>query len=77
VNVNYWGAVLKRPGIRGSRGGDVAIERCGRNAKAMCNLSDADVGIGERRLGDLDAVVRKFRRTASGTASASRCKAGF
>jgi hypothetical protein len=36
------------------------------------DLSHADVGIGEQRLGGLDVVVREFRRPASGAASAPR-----
>jgi hypothetical protein len=33
--------------------------------EAMCNLGDADVGIGQHRLGGLNVVVREFRRAAS------------
>jgi len=36
------------------------------------DLIHADVGIGQRRLGGLDVVVREFRRTASGAASTPR-----
>jgi hypothetical protein len=65
----------KRPfsnvwGIGGARGGNVTIERRRRDAEAVCDLSYADVGIGEHRLGCLDVVVGKFWRTASGAARA-------
>jgi hypothetical protein len=36
------------------------------------DLSYADVGISEHRLGGLDVVVRQFRRTTSGAACAPR-----
>jgi hypothetical protein len=36
------------------------------------DLSHADVGIGEHRLGGLDVVVCEFRRAASGAANAPR-----
>jgi hypothetical protein len=47
---------IKRPfsnawGIRGPRGGHISIQRRRRDAEAVCNLSHADVGIGEHRLG--------------------------
>jgi hypothetical protein len=68
-----WGAPLSTVrGIRGSCGGDVPIERRGRDAEAVRDLSHADVGIGEQRLGGLDVVVREFRRPGSGAASAPR-----
>jgi hypothetical protein len=79
-----WDTILGRPvfgverplsnawGIRGSRGGDVTIERRRRDAEAVRDLRHADVGIGEHRLGGLDVVVGEFRRTASGAANASR-----
>ena len=38
----------------------------------MCDLSHADVGIGEHRLGGLDVVVSQFRWPASGAARAAR-----
>jgi hypothetical protein len=44
---------------RSSRGGDVTIERRGRDAEAVRDLRHADVGIGEHRLGGLDVVVRQ------------------
>jgi hypothetical protein len=31
----------------------------------MCDLSDADVGVGQHRLGSLDVVVGEFWRTAT------------
>ena len=40
-------------GIRGSRGGDVTIERRRRDAEPLRDLSYSDVGIGEHRLGGL------------------------
>jgi hypothetical protein len=36
----------------------------------VCDLSDADIGVGQHRLGGLDVVVGEFWRTASGTARA-------
>jgi hypothetical protein len=51
--------------IRGSRGGDVPIERRRRYTQAMRDLGDADVGIGQQRLRGLDVVLREFRRTSS------------
>jgi hypothetical protein len=65
-------AVSNAGGIRGSGGGNVPIERRGRDAKTVCDLGHADVGIGEHCLGGLDVVVRQFRRTASGATSAPR-----
>src|SRR6202171_1642716 len=59
-------------GIRGSRGGDVTIERRRRDAEPLRDLSYSDVGIGEHRLGGLDVVVGEFRRSASRAASAPR-----
>ena len=38
----------------------------------MRDLGDADVGIGEHRLGGLDVVVGEFRRPASGAANTPR-----
>src|ERR1700719_4087651 len=70
---SLWGAPFSTVwGIRGSCGGDVPIERRGRDAEAVRDLSHADVGIGEQRLGGLDVVVREFRRPASGAANAPR-----
>ena len=68
---------IKRPfsnawGIRGPRGGHISIQRRRRDAEAVCDLSHADVGIGEHRLGGLDIVVSEFRRPASGAASTPR-----
>jgi hypothetical protein len=68
---------IKRPfsnawGIRGPRGGHISIERRRRDAEAVRDLSYADVGIGEHRLGCLDVVVGEFRRPASGAASTPR-----
>ena len=67
---------IKRPfsnvwGIRGPRGGHISIQRRRRDAEGVCDLSHADVGIGEHRLGCLDVVVGKFWRTASGAARAA------
>ena len=56
--------------IRGARGGDVPIERRRRDTETVCDLGDADVGIGQHRLGGLDVVVGEFRRSASGAAGA-------
>jgi hypothetical protein len=56
--------------IRGARGGDVTIERRRRDTETVCDLGDADIGIGEQRLGSLDVVVGKFWRTTSGAACA-------
>ena len=54
---------FNRPGIHdplsnvgklsGARGGDVTIERRGRDAEAVRDLGHADVGIGQQRLGGL------------------------
>ena len=62
-------------GIRGSRGGDVTIERRRRDAEPLRDLSYSDLGIGEHRLGGLDVVVGEFRvrsriRLRSNSASA-------
>jgi hypothetical protein len=59
--------------VRGSRGGDVAIERRGRDPEAVRDLRHADVRIGQHRLGGLDVVVGEFGRTA---ASAARAPSG-
>jgi hypothetical protein len=64
--------VLNRLRYRGSRGGDVTIERRGGDAEAVRDLSDADVGIGQHRLGGLNVVVREFRRAASCAPSTPR-----
>jgi hypothetical protein len=34
----------------------------------MCDLGDADVGIGQQRFGSLDVIVGEFRRPTSGAA---------
>ena len=47
-------------GIRGSRGGDVTIERRRRDAEAVGDLRHADVGIRQHRLGGFDIIVREF-----------------
>jgi hypothetical protein len=39
---------LNFAGVRGSRGGDVAIERRGRDAEAVRDLYHADIGVGEQ-----------------------------
>src|SRR3954462_14265780 len=57
-------------GIRGSCSRKIPIERRRRDTKALRDLSDDDVGIGEHRLGGLDVLLRQLRRTASGTAKA-------
>jgi hypothetical protein len=59
-------------GIRGSCGREAPIERRRRDTKALRDLSDGDVGIGEHRLGGLDVVVGEFRRAASGSAKPPR-----
>jgi len=53
---------IKRPfsntwGIRGPRGRHISIERRRRDAEAVRDLSHADVGIGEHRLGGLDVLL--------------------
>jgi hypothetical protein len=58
--------------IRGSRGGDVSIERRRRDAKAMRDLRHAYIGVGQHRLGSFDVVLGQFRRTPSRAASAPR-----
>jgi hypothetical protein len=35
------------------------------------DLSHADIGIGQHRLGGLDVVIREFRRPATGAATAA------
>jgi hypothetical protein len=57
-------------GICGSRSRKISIERRRRDTKALRDLSDGDVGIGEYRLGSLDIILGEFRRTASGAAKA-------
>jgi hypothetical protein len=59
-------------GIRRPRGGRVTIQRRGRNARTVSDLSHAEVGIGEHRLSGLDVVVRQLQRTTSGAANAPR-----
>ncbi len=46
------------------------MERRRRDTVPVCDLGDADVGIGEYRLGSLDVVVGEFGRTTSGAACA-------
>ena len=46
------------------------FKRRRRDAEPVCDLSHADVGIGEHRLGGLDVVVGEFWRTPSGAARA-------
>ena len=58
--------------MRGARGGDVTIQRRRRDTKTVCDLSDADVGVGQHRFGSLDVVVGEFWRTTSGAARAPR-----
>jgi hypothetical protein len=36
------------------------IERCRRDTETMCDLGDADVGIGQQRFGSLDVIVGEF-----------------
>src|SRR4051795_6624709 len=57
-------------GIRSSCSRKIPIERRRRDTKALGDLSDGDVGIGEHRLGSLDIILGEFRRTASGAAKA-------
>ena len=52
-------------GIRGSCSRKIPIERRRRDTKALRDLSDGDVGIGQHRPGSLDIVLAEFRRTAS------------
>lgn len=56
--------------VRGSRGRDVAIERCGRDTEAVRDLGDADVGIGEQRSRDIKVFFRQLWWTASDAARA-------
>ena len=68
-----WGALLllsSASGIRSSRGGDVPIERRGRDAEAVRDLGDADVGIGQQCPRGVKVIVGEFGRTASGAAGA-------
>jgi hypothetical protein len=58
-----WSAVFKRWVIRGFARRGYTVERRRRGAKAVRDLSHADVRIGEHRLGGLYVVVREFRRT--------------
>src|ERR1700687_2990472 len=68
-----WGAPLSTVrGVRGSCGRDVPIEGRRRDAEAVRDLSHADVGIGEHRLGGLDVLVREVRRAAGGAANTPR-----
>ena len=57
--------------IRGSRGRDVPIERCRRDAEALRNLRHADITIGQHGLGGLDVLVGQFWRAAAGAAEAA------
>ena len=56
--------------MRSARGGDITIERRRRDTETVCDLGDADVGVGQHRFGSLDVVVGEFWRTTSGAASA-------
>ena len=56
--------------ISGSRSGQIAIKRGGRNPEAVRDLSHADVGIGQHRLGVLDVIIGEFRLSASCAARA-------
>src|SRR5438132_14404394 len=58
--------------MRGACGGDVSIERRRGDTETVCDLGDADVGVGQHRLGSLDVVVGKFWRATSGAAGAAR-----
>src|SRR5271170_2161668 len=58
--------------IRGSRGGNIAIERRRTDTETVRDLRDTDVGVGEHRLGSLDVVIGEFRRSPDGTASTPR-----
>src|SRR3954447_27069575 len=57
-------------GIRGSCSRKISIERRRRDTKALRDLSNGDVRIGQHRLGGLDVILGEFRRTASGAAKA-------
>ena len=48
------------------------VEGRGRDVKAMRDLGDANIGIGEHRFRRFDVVRRQFRRSASGAAPAPR-----
>src|SRR3954447_19299538 len=58
--------------IRGSCSRKIPIERRRRDTKALRDLSDGDVGIGEHRLGGLDVILGEFRRAASGATEPPR-----
>ena len=62
--------------IPSARGGDVPIERRRRDPETVCDLSDADVGIGQHRLGGLDVVVGEFWRATSARPRSRRRKNG-
>ena len=57
-------------GIRAARSGDVAIERRGRDAKAVRNLRNADIGIGEQCPRGFKVFLCKLRRSPAGAAEA-------
>src|SRR3954447_18732288 len=58
--------------IRGSCGRKISIERRRRDTKALRDLSNGDIGIGEYRLGSLDVVLGEFQRTASSPGNRGR-----
>jgi hypothetical protein len=49
----------------------VTIERRRRDAEAVRDLGDTDIGVGQQRLGDLNVTVGEFRRTPSFAAKAT------
>src|SRR5689334_20347535 len=61
--------------MRGACGGDVAIERRRRDAEAVRNLGDADVGIRQQCPCDIKVVFRQLWWTASSAARAPRREA--
>ena len=66
--------------VRGSRGGDVPIQRRGRDAKAVRGLRYADIGIGEHRKLKLFAhglaTIIGAERTPLGTVGERRQQLG-
>jgi hypothetical protein len=42
-----------------------------RDTETVCDLGDADIGVGQHRLGSLDVFIGEFSRTTSGAACAA------
>ena len=58
--------------IRGSCSGEVPIERRRRDAEAVRDLSDPDIGIGEQRPRDIKVVFCQLWRSTAGATGAPR-----